>query len=323
MMHEFDHLLHYIKPLLPISTTLDATGAMEENIRCILFDIYGTLFISASGDISIVQRQSQQGRYFKKLLHKYHLKKDPQTLLNEFFSAIDGEHERLKIEGVDFPEVEIEKIWAKVLEIEALDTARAFAMEFEMIVNPVYPMPNLEKMLSACRQSNMQMGIISNAQFFTPYLFDWFFDSAPEDLGFNGDLIFYSYKTGHAKPSTAMFESAAGVLSHMDIPSYSVLYIGNDMLNDIFPAQRTGFKTALFAGDARSLRLREDHPECRNLAPDIVVTDLVQLLKYTGREQRAKDQRSEVRGRRSEIMGQRAKDEGTEDRRRKDQKLRR
>ncbi|MEJ2658654.1 MAG: HAD family hydrolase [Desulfobacterales bacterium] len=149
-----------------------------------------------------------------------------------------------------------------------------------MIVNPVYPMPNLEKMLSVCRQSNILMGIISNAQFFTPYLFNWFFDSNPEHLGFNPDLIFYSYKTGHAKPSPVMFETAARNLEHIKIPSRSVLYIGNDMLNDIFPAKKTGFKTALFAGDARSLRLREDHPECRNLSPDVVVTDLLQLLKY-------------------------------------------
>ena len=279
-MHEFDHLLHYIKPLLPLSTTLSSGGEIMENIRCLLFDIYGTLFISGSGDISIARWQSQQARNFKKLMDKYHVKKDPQTLLNEFFSAIDGEHERRKEKGVDFPEVDIERIWAKVLEIDELDTARTFAVEYEMIVNPVYPMPNLEKMLSACRQSHVQMGIISNAQFFTPYLFNWFFNSTPEDLGFNGDLILYSYKTGHAKPSTNMFESAAKALGHMDIPSYSALYIGNDMLNDIFPAQKTGFKTALFAGDARSLRLRKDHPECQDLSPDIIVTDLIQLLDY-------------------------------------------
>lgn len=280
MMHEFDHLLPYIQPLLPIPTRIKPGGEIKENIRCILFDIYGTLFISSSGDISITQRQSQQSRDFKQLMDKYHLKKEPQTVLNEFFSAIDDEHERLKKKGVDFPEVEIERIWSKVLEIEALDEARTFAMEFELIVNPAYPMPNLEKMLSACRQAHVQMGIISNAQFFTPYLFHWFFDSDPEGLGFNRDLIFYSYKTGYAKPSTAMFETAAENLGYMEIPAHSVLYIGNDMLNDILPARKTGFKTALFAGDARSLRLRKDHPECQNLSPDIYVTDLIQLLEY-------------------------------------------
>ena len=280
MMHEFDHLLHYIEPLSPLSTTVNPGGNLEEDIGCLLFDIYGTLFISGSGDISIARRQSRQTQQIRKLLETHHIKKNPQTLLNDFFSAIDKEHEKLKKKGVDVPEVEIEKIWASVLGIDDLDVARAFAVEFEMIVNPVYPMPNVEKILSACRQSHIVTGIISNAQFFTPYLFHWFFNSRPEDIGFNPDLIFYSYKTGYAKPSTVMFEYAAENLEHMNIPSSSALYIGNDMLNDIFPAQKTGFKTALFAGDARSLRMREDHPACRNLSPDIIITDLVQLMAY-------------------------------------------
>ena len=54
------------------------------------------------------------------------------------------------------------------------------------------------------------------------------------------------------------------------------------MLNDIFPAQKVGFKTALFAGDQRSLRLRADDPRCRELTPDLVVTDLGQLIGLIG-----------------------------------------
>ena len=201
-------------------------------------------------------------------------------VLDDFFSAIDIEHKRLRKSGVDFPEVEIDRIWSRVLDIEELDILRAFAVEFELIVNPVYPMPNLEKMLSCCKNAKVLMGIVSNAQFFTPYLFRWFLDSSPEDLGFKSDLIFYSYKSGHAKPSPFMFEAAAEILGNMDISPHSVLYIGNDMLNDIYPAKKAGFKTALFAGDARSLRLRENHPKCQNLSTDLVITDLVQLLEY-------------------------------------------
>ena len=127
-MHEFDHLLHYIEPLLPLSTTLHPGGKLKEKIRCLLFDIYGTLFISGSGDISIARRQSRQTRYLKKLLETYHIKTKPQTLLNDFFSAIDNEHKILKDVGVDFPEVEIEKIWANVLKFEDVGAARSFAV---------------------------------------------------------------------------------------------------------------------------------------------------------------------------------------------------
>ena len=61
------------------------------------------------------------------------------------------------------------------------------------------------------------------------------------------------------------------------IQPVSVLYLGNDMLNDIYPARTVGFQTALFAGDRRSLRLRKDDPRCAALSPDLVVTDLGQL----------------------------------------------
>jgi putative hydrolase of the HAD superfamily len=56
--------------------------------------------------------------------------------------------------------------------------------------------------------------------------------------------------------------------------------VGNDMLKDIWPAARLGCKTALFAGDRRSLRLREDDERCRELEPDLVVDDLSQLAQF-------------------------------------------
>ena len=277
-MHEYDRLLHYIEPLSPLPTSLNPSKKLKEKFKCILFDVYGTLFISGSGDISIARQQSRLTQNLKNLLDRFQIKKKPQIVLDDFFSAIDIEHKRLRKTEVDFPEVKIDRIWMRVLEIEELDAVRAFAVEFELIVNPVYPMPNLEKMLSECKKSMVLMGIISNAQFFTPYLFTWFLNLSPEDLGFKSDLIFYSYKSRHAKPSTFMFEAAAKNLRNMDISAHSVLYIGNDMLNDIYPAKMVGFKTALFAGDARSLRLRENHPKCQNLSADIVITDLVQIL---------------------------------------------
>jgi len=279
-MHEYDRLLHYIEPLSPLPTSLNPSKKLKEKVKCILFDVYGTLFISGSGDISIARQQSRLTQNLKNLLSRYQIKKKPQIVLDDFFSAIDIEHERLKKKGVDFPEVKIDRIWMRVLEIEELDAVRAFAVEFELIVNPVYPMPNLEKMLSNCKKSKILMGIISNAQFFTPYLFTWFLYLSPEDLGFKSDLIFYSYKSGHAKPSPFMFEAAAKNLKNIDISAHSVLYIGNDMLNDIYPAKMVGFKTALFAGDARSLRLRKNHPRCQNLSADIVITDLLQILDF-------------------------------------------
>ncbi len=270
----------YIRPIYPLPSSLGQSGKVEGKIKAILFDLYGTLFISRSGDISMAKKESPQTEKLEKLLYNFGIQKEPQTVLKQFFTAIENQHKLLKRKGVDFPEVEIDQIWMRVLENDDLETVRTFAIEFELIANPVYPMPHLERMLSVCRDSNVLMGIISNAQFYTPYLFNWFLDLSPENLGFHPDLILYSYKFGYSKPSTFMFQVAADKLKNMDVPTHSAIYFGNDMLNDIYPAKKAGFKTGLFAGDTRSLRLRKNDPKCKDLSADIVITDLVQIIDY-------------------------------------------
>ena len=70
---------------------------------------------------------------------------------------------------------------------------------------------------------------------------------------------------------------AADTLRTYSIEPRAALCVGNDMLNDICPAQELGFRTALFAGDARSLRLRENDPRTRKTAPELILTELRQL----------------------------------------------
>ena len=55
------------------------------------------------------------------------------------------------------------------------------------------------------------------------------------------------------------------------------VYVGNDMLNDVWAASEAGLRTAWFAGDSRSCRPREDDSRCRGLVPDVVLTSLMQL----------------------------------------------
>ena len=73
-------------------------------------------------------------------------------------------------QGIDYPEVDIIRIWQQVLGLDDMPWVKDFALEYELIVNPVYPMPGLEELLSACNTRKMPMGIISNAQFYTVYL---------------------------------------------------------------------------------------------------------------------------------------------------------
>jgi len=279
-MLKHDLISKYIKPISPLPTDLHQSGNLDEKIQCVMFDIYGTLFVSESGDINISKKESKGTWKIERLLQKFDIRETPQALFENLFNEIEKKHEVLRENGIDYPEVEIDQIWMRILGNRSPEEIRAFALEFELIVNPAYPMPHLKQMLSGLKDRNILMGIISNAQFYTPYLFNGFLNSNSKDLGFHPILTLYSYKFGYAKPSTFMFQIAADRLENRRIPAHSTLYIGNDMLNDIYPAKQIGFKTALFAGDARSLRLRKDDPRCKNLAADLVITDLGQLLDY-------------------------------------------
>ena len=64
------------------------------------------------------------------------------------------------------------------------------------------------------------------------------------------------------------FELAREKLANIGLRAEDILYVGNDMLNDVWAANRCGFLTALFAGDQRSLRLREDDDQIRGIKPD-------------------------------------------------------
>jgi len=271
----------HITPLHPIPTDLQPTGKPVNKVDAILFDIYGTLFISASGDISLTQMAS--GRWNKsaaQLLQKYHIEITPTSLKQTLFNTIAQRHQELKACGTKYPEVEIDRVWMQVLGWEDMARVREFAIEYELIANPVYPMPHLKSTLEAFRNAQIPMGIISNAQFYTPCLFDYFLGAKVEALGFPKDLTIYSFQTGHGKPSPYLFQLARDRLQAHGLTQERVLFVGNDMLNDIYPASQAGFQTALFAGDQRSLRLRPDDPRCTKIEPDIVITDLAQLTNH-------------------------------------------
>jgi putative hydrolase of the HAD superfamily len=121
------------------------------------------------------------------------------------------------------------------------------------------------------------LGIVSNAQFFTPTLFSALLGRDLADLGFRPRLLFYSYRFGQAKPGRFLYERSQEALAALGVAPAEVLYIGNDMLNDVRPAGEVGFRTALFAGDERSLRLRNGDRRVAGGAPDLVLTGLDQL----------------------------------------------
>jgi putative hydrolase of the HAD superfamily len=277
----------YLRPLSPKPTGLTPEGYLQAPVKCLLCDIYGTLFISASGDIGSSASADQTSGSIDRLLERYGQPFTADHVQRERFRTIQRLHDASRSQGVDYPEVVIENVWQMILNIDDASQLRRFAVEFEMITNPVWPMPGLSALLDRCRAGSMLLGIISNAQFFTPCLFEWLLRATPAELGFDSGLCWYSYRHGCAKPSPTLFRMARNALAERGIEPHQVAFVGNDMRNDILPARQVGFQTVLFAGDSRSLRLRADDPACRDITPDLVVCSLEQLLSHLNDSQPA------------------------------------
>lgn len=268
---------HLSTPLEPRPTDTIPRIDPLSGIRAVLFDVYGTLVISASGDIGLAGEQDADSA-FAAALDAAGIRAEAQGGPGRLKQAIRAFHAERKAAGVEFPEVDIRDIWGSVLSSEE-DLAQ-LAVEYECRVNPVWPMPGLARVLADLRQRDLVLGIVSNAQFYTPLMLEGFLGTSIAGLGFDADCCSWSYRLLEAKPSTHIYEIAlAGLGRSHGITPAEVLYVGNDVRNDIWPASLTGCRTALFAGDARSLRLREDDPSCAEVVPDRVVTDLRQITE--------------------------------------------
>ena len=285
---QMTNLIEYIQknspPLDPVPTGETFRIIDEKSPRrkpsAVLFDIYGTLFISASGDISLAENYDRKNDGLRQLVRRFKISIPGHELPALFTAQVKAEHERLRAEGVIFPEVRVEELWARILRKNLLsdsDFIESFALGYELTVNPVFPMPGLADLLSDIKEKGIPMGIISNAQFFTPLLFPAFLGRTLEELGFKKNLCFYSFEYAQAKPGNFLYEKSADALKKMGVSTGRCLYVGNDMRNDILPAHSLGYRTALFAGDKRSLRWRKEDAGCRDESPDYVLSSLANI----------------------------------------------
>ncbi|MGB0257237.1 MAG: HAD family hydrolase [Coraliomargarita sp.] len=278
----------------PVILPDDAEARLQKlsGIRAVIFDIYGTLFSSGVGDISLATEQDRDAELKSTLTdNNIQLTTGAQDARfdNLLHEHIHTHQAARKEDGIEYPEVEIREVWVDFIQELVADglieqdfeaDIETLVIDYESRVNPTQAMPELESTLMQLHQRGQVLGIISNAQFYTRLLFDTYLGKDLQELNFDERINVWSYRELEGKPSQALYRlSAAHLKQHHGIEAHEVLYIGNDMRNDIWPANVVGFRTALFAGDTLSLRRREDHPNCAELLADLEITALSQILE--------------------------------------------
>lgn len=263
-------------------------------IKAVIFDIYGTLLISSSGDIDQaslsednIQKAMQAGGFDLNTC-KAEL---GEFLISELKTKIEAQHNELQSKGHPFPDVDIFRVWKEMfveaekqglLQLSGNESWADTIMVFELLSNRVYPMPGMKEILTWIKNKGIPMGIVSNAQFYTPVIMNYFltgeFSPKQEIDFFENDLSVFSFQELRAKPDTALFEKFIPTLEEKyGVRANEAIFVGNDMLKDVKTAKDSGLRTVLFAGDDRSLRIREDDQRVRGYFPDFIINDLAQL----------------------------------------------
>jgi len=290
-----DKLLPFLQKIEPIAirpTDAQANYKKAENIKAVIFDIYGTLIISASGDI---MQDSYDASMFSEALsnsgYKILVPENKLMAIHGIFEkVIVLEKQIAKDSGTPCPELNLVEIWDSTLKKAEADdlikssdfsNIRLFTFLFELKSNQVWPMPGLKETLDDLKTKGYPLGIVSNAQFYTPIIMNYFlYGRVKTDEfidGFEKDLSVFSYKILKGKPDPSIYEELIEPLKKRGLKPQDVLYVGNDMLKDIYASSQVGFKTCFFAGDMRAYRLRKDQEQASKTQPDYIITSLEQL----------------------------------------------
>lgn len=268
-----EHVRATMKPLAAEPAGMAPKLPRLEGVRAVVFDLYGTLLISDAGGERSGPEPDPEGM---------------PGLGNRLGKTIALHHERRRAEGVAFPEVEIREVWAEAMvaggfPVPAGDELERLILEHECRVHPVWPMPGAIELLGDLRARGMTLGIISNAQFYTLPVMEGLFGAGLDDLGFHPDLRVFSFEEGEGKPSSRLFETLRERAASVGIAASEIFYLGNDWKKDVVPAGAVGFRTGLFAGDVRSLRLGGVGEEEARESVDAVITGLEQVVRCLGR----------------------------------------
>ena len=275
--------LQRLQPLTVVPVQIEARPPRDYEV--VLFDIYGTLLTSRvmTADAQASTIADICVDVFPDLtppaLHHCHV------LRNSFYRQLKQSLATLQARGQKPTEVDFRNVWAQVLQRELalggtkhLQQVELFAFLYAIATHRVWPQPDLLTTIKGLAEKKIPLGIISNAQFYTPMVVSYFLDC---ELSFNTAVIpwfeqrltFYSFQHGYAKPDDYFFVEAKQQLAEMGLDPAKTLYVGNDYSNDIDSANRNGLLSVLYAGDKSACRI--NHPV---VVPDFIITNLTQLL---------------------------------------------
>jgi len=278
-----------------------------KGVRAVIFDVYGTMVNywrpgfeeRGSREALLLEAFSGvAGRFgMGETLAAMNPAETPAETLCGFYNGLLAVNRQKSAGGGDAPpEVRVEEIWsviALILKRNGYDAeavapwrgdpagfARCLAYTYNFLSMGRELYPGVSDALKKLKDGNIALGILSDAQFYTPI--DLTLMLRDQSGGrivdyselFDTDLTFLSCEYGFVKPSVTLYRRLFDALYEYHIVPNQTVVVGNDLAADIAPAAALGMRTALFCGDGATVFGRDAGG---GAVPDIVFYDWAEL----------------------------------------------
>lgn len=273
-------------------------------VKVVLWNIYGTLLAIPFGELLFEHpTQLVMDVALDKTIEEFKMwgsmsRKPgaPAEYMRHIYSQELLKHKAMGSGGERFPEIQAERIWEAIIKklfqkdykFDASfygsinEYSRKVAYFFHASLQGVGPQPSAASTIVTLAQAGIQQGLLADAQVFTCVQLGRALRT--QDSLVNLDSVMapslrsLSYEVGARKPSETIMRHAVSALASRGIKPEEVLHVGSRITRDIVPARRVGMRTCLYAGDKASLEATAEMLRDPTQRPDVLVTDLSQIV---------------------------------------------
>lgn len=277
-------------------------------VRAVLWTVYGTLVAIPEGEILFEHpKEFVTDAAFEKVIKEFKMWNSmsrkpgaPSAYMRELFNRALTPLKMLGSGGEKYPEVRSELVWEDIVkklfqkEYE-FDTAlygslneyaKKIAYFYHASIQGTGPYPGGAETIGQLRELGITQGLLTDGQSFTPGQLQRCLKKEVPDFNLDecmpANLRIISSDKKARKPSETLFKSAVAALGEKGIRPGETLHVGSSLTRDIAPAKKHGFRTALFAGDKKSLEAAPEQLKDPTFRPDVMLTELPQLLDVIG-----------------------------------------
>jgi hypothetical protein len=290
-------------------------------VRAVTWNVYGTLLAISQGDLlfehphefimnAALDKTIQEFKMWASMSRKPgqpsdYLKQKYQQYLSEQLSLVwrgppTGGSLAAGPGGEKYPEAASDRLWESILKMllqkdykfdagffGALNEySRKIAYFFHASLQGTACYPGAAAVLKPLRDAGLVQTLLADGQCFTMVQLQRGLRAQDPELScaavFDGQAEGLSYGVRGRKPSERLFRHTLAALAEQGITPAQVLHVGSRLAQDIIPAKRLGMRTALFAGDKASLQATPEQLKESASRPDVLLTELNQLIEVVG-----------------------------------------